>query len=124
VRFVESVGDSAEHLKNLIATFVGRVLAAQKANAAGTPGQALVLEHLGQARRVRMTGYVCHRLKEGRWWRIPTRSPVQPSDGFTVAAYEDENEVHALCTAYERADEEGRRLIRLVAEVSVMSVQK
>ena len=34
VRFVEAVGESEGRLQDLIATFVGRVLAAQKANAA------------------------------------------------------------------------------------------
>lgn len=124
VRFLKPAGDSAEQLKDLIATFVGRVLAAQKANAAGTPSETVILENLGHARRARTTGYVSHRFKDGRWWRIPTRSAIQPADGFTVAAYEDEDEVHTLCGAYERADEEGRRLIRLVAELSVMSAKK
>ena len=124
VRFLKPIGDSAEQLKDFIATFVGRVLAAQKANAAGTPGETVILENLGHARRVRTSGFVSHRLKDGQWWRIPTRSAVQPVDGFTVAAYEDDDEVHALCAAYEGADEEGRRLIRLVAELSVLSAQK
>jgi len=124
VRFMKPIGDSAEQLKDLIATFVGRVLAAQKSNAAGTPSESVVLENLGHARRVRTTGYISHRFKDGQWWHIPTRSAVQPVDGFTIAAYEDEDEVHELCGAYERADEEGRRLIRLVAELSVMSAQK
>ncbi len=124
VRFLEPVGDSAEQLRDLIATFVGRVLAAQKANAAGTPSETVILENLGHARRTRTTGYISHRFRDGRWWRIPTRSAIQPVDGFTVAAYEDDDEVNTLCGAYERADEEGRRLIRLVAELSVMSAQK
>jgi hypothetical protein len=128
LRFDKPVGDSAEQLKDLIATFVGRVLAAQKANAAGesislSAGET-VLEQLGQARRTRTTGFVAYRLKAGTWWRIPTKSAVQPADGFTVAAYEDEEEVHTLCGAYESADEEGRRLIRLVAELSVLSAMK
>ena len=63
-------------------------------------------------------------VREGQWWRIPTKSPVQPIDGFTVAAYEDDEEVHALCSSYESADDEGRRLIRLVAELSVLSARK
>jgi len=128
LRFVEAIGDSAELLKDLIATFVGRVLAAQKANAAGeamslSAGET-VLEQLGFARRTRTKGFVSHRFKDGKWWRIPTQSPVQPADGFTIAAYEDEDEVFELCGAYERADEEGRRLIQLVAELSASSVKK
>ena len=39
-------------------------------------------------------------------------------DGFTVAAYEDEDELASLCETYEAADAEGRRLIRLLAELS------
>jgi hypothetical protein len=128
LRFLRPVGDSEEQLKDLIATFVGRLLAAQKANAAGeaTPLAAgeTMLEQLGHARRTRTSGYVSHRLRDGKWWRIPAQAPMQPNDGFTVAAYEDEEEIAALCDAYEHADDEGRRLIRLVAELSVMSAKE
>ncbi|HEX2121593.1 MAG TPA: PilZ domain-containing protein, partial [Thermoanaerobaculia bacterium] len=124
VRFVEDVGHSRERLKDLIATFVGRVLAAQKANAAGEPSGETVLAQLGHARRMRTAGFHSYRLKDGRWWCIPTQSPAQPNDGFTVAAYEDEEEIQTLCRTYEQSDEEGRRLIRLVAELSVMSAKK
>ena len=125
VRFLEAIGDSAERLKDFIATFIGKVLAAQKANAAGeiTPS-ATVLENLGHARRMRTSGFLSYRLKEGKWWCIPTTSPKQPADGFTVAAYEDEEEVQTLCETYERADEEGRELIRMVAELSAMGAKK
>jgi len=128
LRFLQPTADSQELLKDLIATFVGRVLAAQKANAAGEAmsldAGETVLEQLGHARRTRTSGYVSHRLRDGKWWRIPTQSPIQPNDGFTVAAYEDDDEVNTLCNSYENADEEGRRLIRLVAELSVMSAKK
>ena len=46
----------------------------------------------------------------------------QPPDGFTVAAYEYESDLEALCLAYEIADEEGRAMIRLVSELSVNTV--
>jgi len=128
LRFLEGAGDSAALLKDLIATFVGRVLAAQRANAAGeaisfSAGET-VLEQLGHARRTRTSGYLTYRLKDGKWWRIPTQSHVQPNDGFTVAAYEDEEEVQALCDAYVQTDDEGQRLIRLVAELSVLSAKE
>ena len=45
-------------------------------------------------------------------------------DQFTVAAHEDEDELESLCRTYEIADEDGRKLIRLVAELSVLSAQK
>ena len=120
VKFIEAVGDSEERLQDLMATFVGRVLAAQKANAAGESRDVhpTILEQLGDARRSRTPGFVCYRLKGDIWWRIPTTSPAQPVDGFTVAASEDEEEIEALCETYAAADDEGRQLIRLVAELS------
>jgi hypothetical protein len=124
VHFIRPIGDSAERLQDLIATFVGRILAAQRANAAGDGDlnqSATILSSLGAARRRRTRGYVSYRLRDDKWWRVPTDSAIQPDDGFTVAAYEDEAELETLCRAYEAADEEGRRLIRLVAELSASS---
>jgi hypothetical protein len=123
VRFVQPVGEAAAHLQDLMATFVGHILAAQKANAAGETGEsagATILAKIGEARRMRARGYISYRLKDGKKWRVTaTKSPLQPADGFTVADHEDEEEIETLCQAYERADEEGRRLIRLVAELSM-----
>lgn len=121
VRFIKAHGDSTAKLQDLIATFVGHVLAAQKANASGEAAGAAILNQLGNARRMRSRGYISYRLREGTWWRVPTSSPEQPDDGFTVSTHEDDEEVASLCRAYEYADEEGRRLIRLVAELSVDS---
>ena len=123
VRFVEADGESDARLNDMMATFVGRVLAAQRANASGdldTP-DALQLSQLGGARRARTRGWVAFRLVNGRWKRELAPSPAQPPDGFTVAAYEDEDELATLCKTYEAADEEGRRLIRLIAELSARS---
>jgi hypothetical protein len=126
VRFTDAVGDSRERLQDMMATFVGKVLAAQKANATGsaTASGDELLAQLGEARRLRSRGFVSYRLKGNAWWRVPTDSPQQPPDGFTVAAYEDEEELETLCRAYEASDEEGRRLIRLVSELSALSVRK
>lgn len=126
VRFVEAVGDSDDHLQDMMATFVGKVLAAQKANATGEriDEGAAMLAQLGEARRTRSRGFIAYHLKGKSWWRVPTDSPKQPADGFTVAAYEDEDELETLCRAYEQADEEGQRLIRLVSELSVLSVKR
>lgn len=123
VRFVEAIGDSQERLQDMMATFVGKVLAAQKANATGVREADPILGQLGEARRLRSRGYVSYRLNNNTWYSVPTDSPAQPPDGFTVAAYEDEEELETLCRTYEQSDEEGRRLIRLVAELSVLSVR-
>jgi len=106
---------------------VGKVLAAQKSNAIGERGTsagAHILAQLGEARRMRTRGYVAYHFRDGSWSRVPTDSTLQPSDGFTVAAYEDEDELAQLCETYETANEEGRGLIRLVAELSVLSARK
>jgi hypothetical protein len=125
LRFTEAIGDSDARLHDLMATFVGSVLAAQKANADGLShgNEHLVLMEVGGARRTRVRGLVSYRLLQpGTWKRSTTIDPKQPPDGFTVAAYEYEDDLEILCRAYEMADEEGRRLIRLVAELSVRTV--
>ena len=122
-RFVESIGKSEERLQDMMATFVGHVLAAQKANAGASKESDTMLAQLGGARRARTRGYMLYRYANGKWYREPTASPQQPAFGFTVAAYEDEEELETLCRAWEIADDEGRRLIRLVAELSARSVK-
>jgi len=126
VRFVEAVGDAEARLQDMMATFVGRVLAAQKMNASGGSGadSDATLAQLGAARRSRSRGYLMYRYLSGKWSRDATDSPQQPQAGFTVAAYEDEEELETLCRAWEIADEEGRRLIRLVAELSARSMRR
>jgi hypothetical protein len=128
VRFAEPIGDSEARLHDLMATFVGSLLASQRANAnglgdAGDASLPLPLTEIGGARRARIRGLVSYRLRaDGKWRRTPTTDPKQPPDGFTVAAYEYEADLEVLCLAYEKADEEGRRMIRLVSELSVRTV--
>lgn len=126
VTFVEAIGNSAARLAEMRATFVGRVLAAQKANAAADVegGGGEVLFQMGQARRSRSHGYHTYRWDGRKWSSARTSSPIQPPDGFTVAAYEDEEELQTLCRTYERSDEEARNLIRLVAELSAKNARR
>lgn len=125
VRFARPIGESEARLHDLMATFVGNLLASQKANAsgAGHASDVLPLAEVGGARRSRVRGLVSYRLQpDGKWRRTATTDPAQPPDGFTVAAYEYEADLEVLCLAYEKADEEGRRMIRLVSELSVRTV--
>ncbi|HEX7153149.1 MAG TPA: hypothetical protein VF618_16805 [Thermoanaerobaculia bacterium] len=127
VHFLHAVGESHLRLQEMMATFVGKILAANRSNASGNATDlagAAMLADLGGARRARSRGFITYRHKNGAWVRDTTTTAAQPPDGFTVAAYEDEEELETLCRAYEAADEEGRRLIRLVAELSVLSVRK
>ncbi len=125
VHFVEPVRDAAKRLQDMMATFVGKVLAAQRANAApGAPsGEGAILTQLGEARRSRASGYLAYLWDGSNWTCRRTRVADQPRNGFTVAGHEDAEELEELCRTYERADEEGRRLIRLVAELSVKSAK-
>lgn len=123
LRFVEGVGDAHSRLQDLIASFLGHIFAAQKANAAGenaqSPGEQ-ILARLGEARRMRARGFVAWYFSDGEWTSVPTESRRQVTNGFTVGTHEDEEEVRTLCRAYEHADEEGRDLIRMVAELSTL----
>lgn len=126
-RFVEAIGDSEELLGRMMASFISRILEAQRANARGerslSHGEA-ILARLGDAQRMRARGCVTHVFEEGRWTATRGDSPNQPDDGFTVAAFEDEGEVQLLREAYETADEEGRRLIRLIADLSAHAARR
>ena len=126
VQFLRPVGNSDRLLTDMMATFVGEVLSLQKLNASGerTDGED-PLAALGGARRSRSHGYVTFDMDEsGTWHRFNTISPQQPENGFTVARYEDEEELRVLCRAWEIGDAEARQLIRLVAAMSARTVEK
>jgi hypothetical protein len=124
IRFVEAQGDAEARLNDMMGTFVGKLLAAQKANAGATNTEpSAALTDLGGARRSRTRGYMTYRLQDGVWTRELSDTPTQPLNGFTVAAYEDELELESLCRTWETADSEGQRLIRLVAELSARTVK-
>lgn len=124
--FVQPMGEAETHLNDMVASLVGKILSAQKANLTPTDDMqsAAVLADVGGARRARARGYVSYRFRDGSWTRSFTDSPAQPEDGFTVAGYEDEAELQTLCDTYAAADEEGRRLIRVVAELSARTVKR
>jgi len=125
LRFLQPIGDSEARLNDMVATFVGKILAAQRANAAaGEAPDSAALVDLGGAHRSRARGFITYRLANGTWTQTFTDSPVQPADGFTVAAYEDPAELQTLCETFEAADAEGRRLIRLVAELSARTMKR
>lgn len=59
------------------------------------------------------------RLVGARWEAKATRDTTQPEDGFVVPATVADREVLRLCEDYRRADEDGRRVIRLMAAAAV-----
>lgn len=123
--FVKPTAGSERRLNDMVATFIGKVLAAQKANAGGAASSdSGALVDLGGARRARARDYLRYRFVDGHWTREHTDTAEQPADGFTVAAYEDDEDLRTLCETYAAADEEGRRMIRLVAELSARTVKR
>jgi hypothetical protein len=128
-------------LKEMIGSFIYRALEEQKLNARGVlpehdvsrmpifrfggqltandkqmAGSAL----LPTSRVVKETGYICYAYENNTWRRKRTHDPGQPMEGFTISANEDHEQVELLCEAYKRSDRDGRRLIQLCAQLSVM----
>jgi hypothetical protein len=117
LRFIAAVGDSGDHLRAMLSRLVV---------------QAIEHRHDSSATRLRIrtvdgdktvrgvdAQFLSFRLDNGAWRRHHVFLPEQPAAGFTVARSEDAQEMQRLCTVYEASDEEGRRLIRLFAELSV-----
>ncbi len=131
-------------LKNMLALFISRALEEQKLNARGVvpehdhahmpifrDGQLTVSASdkaeaaggaaLPMSRLAKTSGYVCYTLERGTQWRAKrTQDPAQPADGFTISAGEAKQQAEQLCEAYVKSDTEGRHIIRMFAELSIM----
>jgi len=118
VRFVAAVGESGDHLRDMLGKLVARELEARRdLPKSPAPDQSDV--DGDKTVRGKDASFLCYRLENGRWRKQRAFLPEQPATGFTVAQWVDGAEVRRLCQVYEAADEEGRRLIRLFAELSV-----
>jgi hypothetical protein len=117
VRFLAAIGDSGEQLRRMLASLVGSELQSRRA----TPPGSFPMDHIDGDRTVRGrdAGFLCFRLENGAWAKRRIFLPEQPAIGFTVARGEDSEEMQRLCAVYAASDEEGRRLIRMFAELSV-----
>src|SRR2546429_578245 len=116
VRFLAAIGESGDRLRDLLAGLVMRELDFRRTH----PGSVEV-ETVDGDNTVRGAdaGFLCYRFENGTWSRRRVFLPEQPSVGFTVARGEDTAEMQRLCRVFEASEEEGRRLIRLFAELSV-----
>ena len=140
----ENLDDATRtQLKTIIGRCITRALEEQKLNARGVlpqhdidrmpifrfggqltadardkevPGAA----YLPAARVANETGYVCYALENDHWRRKRTHDPGQPHEGFTISANEDRDQAELLCDAYRRSDRDGRRLIQLCAQLSIV----
>lgn len=116
VRFRAAVGESGDRLRHMLSRLVAVELELQKSDATLHRPKSIDGDRVVHSRDVR---YLCYRLERSGWSRRAALLPEQPETGFTVAREEDPEEISLLCSVYEAADEEGRRLIRMFAELSV-----
>lgn len=143
LEFQQAEGDMRGRLKKIIGRFIAAALEEQKLNARGVLPQHSVdrmpifrfggqltsntkdKEMAGTAvmptvRIAKETGYVCYALENNSWRRKRTHDPGQPLEGFTISATEDHTQAEMLCEAYRLSDLDGRRLIQLCAQLSIM----
>jgi len=144
LEFEDITDATREALKGLIGRFISRALEEQKLNARGvmpqhdvekmpifrrggqlTANSKDVKESVGSSvlptsRMAKDTGYVCYQLEHVTWRKKRTHDPGQPLEGFTISALEDTQQAELLCDAYTRSDHEGRRMIQLFAQLSIM----
>src|SRR5438128_575278 len=140
--FTDYAGDSASRLRDLASTIVARSLAEQVANArglgpviernmpvfrsgvvaaTGLEANQESAERLIPANEVAVDrGYIrCTLIAGVRFDQKWSRTPDQPAEGFTVSASEPSEHVDQLCENYLRGSEEERKLILLLAQLSV-----
>lgn len=144
LEFEEMPAEMKERLKNIIARFISRALEEQKLNARGVMpehdvgkmpifryggqltanptdvAQALGSVALPTSRIAKESGYICYHLENNTWRTKRTHDPGQPVEGFTISATEDRAQADLLCEAYLRSDKEGRKMIQLFAQLSIM----
>jgi hypothetical protein len=121
-RLVFEPEDGLTSLRKAIESYRGRLESAREANLIGEdatePGSARIMR-VGDAIRVHKPGYLAIIFRDGGWITRATKSPTQPLDGFTVAEFEDEQQIQLLKSAYEESDVEGRDLIRKFAAAAL-----
>lgn len=79
-------------------------------------------ESRGSRRSPETEAFIRCRFIGMRWQKKWTHDTVQPPNGFLVPATINPQELAKLCETYSRADEDGRQLIRLMADETVKEV--
>lgn len=115
LRFTAALGESGDHLRRMLGDLVLKAFEGRREAPTGP------INVVDGDRTVRGTDaqFLCYRLESGVWTKRRVFLPEQPAVGFTVARGEDSAEMQRLCRVYAASDDEGRRLIRLFAELSV-----
>jgi len=123
LRFLAALENSGDRLRTMLAQLATAALDERYDNSATKVKIRRVVDGDKTVRGVDAQ-FVSYRFEDGVWKRRAVFLPEQPSRGFTVARGEDADEMRRLCEVYEASDDEGRRLIRLFAELSVSTVLK
>jgi hypothetical protein len=105
-------------LRTMITALVARALDEQKANARGIPAAAAQTFQTGKGSQ-----FLRLELLNGEWRQTETTRADQPMNGFTVSAEEERDHVRMLCETYAAADADGRKLIKLMAELSISKAE-
>lgn len=105
-------------LREMIAGLVARALDEQKANARGIPAVAALSFQTGKG-----TLFLRYELVSGAWRHSETTQPEQPMNGFTISAEEGREHIAMLCETFATADADGRKLIKLMAELSISKAE-
>ncbi|HEX9160608.1 MAG TPA: hypothetical protein VF980_02790 [Thermoanaerobaculia bacterium] len=121
LRFVWAIEGSGDKLRRMLAQLVAHEFDSRRKVPADTMPQHASVDG-DKTVRGADAAFLCYRYDGGVWRKRRVFLPEQPPAGFTVARIEDSTEMQRLCRVYETADEEGRRLIRLFAELSVSDV--
>jgi hypothetical protein len=123
MKFLAAVGDSGDYLRTMLVRLVSRALE-QRSRDAGLPLKLTPPVDGDRTVRGVDAQYVAYRWEGGIWKRRAIFLPEQPPVGFTVAKFEDPGEMQRLCEVFEASDDEGRRLIRMFAELSVSQLMQ
>lgn len=118
VRFLAAAGDSGDKLRAMLAQLVTHEFEVRRKMPHSIPQTPSSVDG-DRTVRGSDAAFLCYRLENGKWHKRRVFLPEQPATGFTVARSEDSAEMQRLCHVFEASDEEGRRLIRLFAELSV-----
>ena len=120
LRFLAAVGESGDSLRDMLSQLV--VIALERHH--DSSATRLRIREVDGDKTVRGSDahFFTYQLENGAWKRRAVLLPEQPEMGFTVPRGEDADEMHRLCEVFEASDDEGRRLIRLFAELSVSGV--
>lgn len=114
IHILEATGDSEKILREMITERVVRALDEMKANAHGIPPLADYSYQGDKGDRFRR----CE-LTNGSWRKMETNIREQPPEGFTVSAEVDPHSVEMLCDLYRSTNDEGRRLTKILAQMSI-----